>query len=56
MHFLSYHDGNKGFLKLLVEHLSADIYAREPASVAGVTVVPANCILQPANLRDEKNN
>lgn len=55
MYFLSYHNGNKGFLKLLVEHLSADIYAWEPASVAGVTVVPANRILQPANLRDEKN-
>lgn len=48
----SYHYGHKRLLKLLVEHLSADIYARQPASIARVTVIPADGILQPANLRD----
>lgn len=48
----SYHNGHKRLLKLLVEHLSADIYAWQPASIARVTVIPANSILQPANLRE----
>lgn len=50
----SYHNGHKRLLELLVEHLGADIYARQPAAIAGVTVVPADRILQPANLRDDK--
>lgn len=51
---LSYHYGHKWLLKLLVKHLSADINARQPASVTGVTVIPANRILQPTNLKVER--
>lgn len=51
---LSYHYGHKWLLKLLVKHLSADIDARQPASVTGVTVIPANRILQPTNLKVER--
>lgn len=40
----TYHHCYKGFLKLLIKHLSTDIDPGEPAAVAGVTVVPANCI------------
>ena len=47
---LTYHDGDKRFLELLVQHLCADINARQPAAIAWVTVVPANSILQPTHL------
>lgn len=36
----------------MVEHLSADIDARQPAPITRVTVVPANGILQTADLRE----
>lgn len=49
----SYHNGYKRLLKLLVEHLSADIDTRQPASITGVTVIPADGVLQPANLQGE---
>lgn len=47
----SHHNGYKRLLKLLVEHLSADIDTRQPASVTGVTVIPADGVFQPANLQ-----
>lgn len=49
----SYHNGYKRLLKLLVEHLSADINTRQPATITGVTVIPADGVLQPANLQGE---
>lgn len=40
----TYNHCYKGFLKLLVKHLSTDIDPREPAAVARVTVIPADCV------------
>lgn len=53
---LTYHDSNKRLLELLVEHLSTDINARQPASVARMTVIPTNCILQSTDLYETNNN
>lgn len=50
----THHHRHEGLLKLLVEHLSADIYTRQPAAVTWVTVVPANSVLQPTNLTVHK--
>lgn len=50
----SHHDSHERLLKLLVEHLSADVDAGEPASVTRVAVVPANGVLQPTDLRVDK--
>ena len=41
----TYHNGDEWLLELLVEHLSADVDAGEPAAVAGMAVVPADHIL-----------
>lgn len=46
----TYDNCNKRLLKLLVKHLSADIYAWEPAAVSRMTVVPSDGILQAAHL------
>ena len=37
-------------LKVLVEHLCGDVDSGEPATVAGVGVVPPDGVLHPANL------
>lgn len=47
------HYGNERFLELLVQHLCADVNARQPATVTWVTVVPTNRILQPTNLLEK---
>jgi len=40
----TYNHCYKGFLKLLIKHLGTDVDAREPAAIARVAVIPANCI------------
>jgi hypothetical protein len=45
-----YHNCEKWILERLVERLSRHVYAREPAAVAGVRMVPANNILHSPNL------
>lgn len=44
-------DSQKGFLVLLVQHLSGTVDTRHPAAVPRVAVVPAHHILQPAHLQ-----
>lgn len=46
----TYYHCYEWLLELLIEHLSADINAREPAAVARVAVVPANRIFKAAHL------
>ena len=50
MFCFTYHNCNKWFLKLLIQHLCAHVDSREPAAVTRVTVVPADGILQPPYL------
>lgn len=47
---LAYNNGDKWFLELLVQHLSAHINARQPAPISRVAVIPANHIFQSPNL------
>lgn len=46
----TYYNGHPRFLKLLIQHLCADVNAREPASIARVTVIPTQGILKTTNL------
>lgn len=50
----TYNHCYEGFLKLLIEHLGTDVDPREPAAVAGVTVVPADGIFQASDLRKSR--
>lgn len=50
----TYNHCHEGLLKLLIEHLGTDVDAREPAAVAGVTVVPADGIFQASDLRKSR--
>ena len=50
---VSYHNGDKRLLELLVQHLCADVNAGQPAAITRVTMVPAYGILQPPNLQGE---
>ena len=45
-----HYNGHPRFLVLLVQHLGAHVNAREPAAIAGVTVVPTNGILHVSHL------
>lgn len=44
------HDGDEGVLVLLVRHLGRHVDTREPAPVPRVRVVPADRVLETANL------
>lgn len=50
----TYNHCYEGLLKLLIEHLGTDVDPREPAAVAGVTVVPADGIFQASDLRKSR--
>jgi len=46
----THNNGDKWVLESLIIHLSIDIYAREPASVARMRMVPPNDIFYPFHL------
>jgi hypothetical protein len=46
----AYNDSHEGILELLVLHLGVDVNSRQPASVAGMGMVPSNGILQATDL------
>lgn len=47
---LSHHNSEKGVLVLLIEALRGHVDAGEPAAIAWMAVVPANDILEAADL------
>lgn len=49
----AYHDGNKRLLELLIDHLSGDVYPREPAAITRVAMIPPQHILQSTNLQPQ---
>ena len=48
-------DRHERLLEVLVEQLRGDVYAGQPAAVAGVGVVPADRVLQTAHLRSQRS-
>lgn len=46
----AYNNSNPRFLELLIQHLCTDVDTGKPATVTGVTVVPAQGILKTPNL------
>lgn len=46
----TYHDSDERVLEFLVCHLGIDVNARQPTSISRMGVVPANRVLNPADL------
>jgi len=47
----TYNNRNEGLLELLIEHLRAHVNARQPTTIAWMTVVPSDALLEPTHLQ-----